>query len=465
MKMRIKGLALAIGFAAIASTSVNASIQQQVNSMFNSMINVTAPGAFQTATSGVISGGNVMIRNRISTVNLAYYTPPSAKGGCGGINMYAGSFSFINAEEFIGLMRNIASNAAGVASAYAFQIALEAMDSMTSGVITDLSDKMQALNQAMLNSCQLANGIVTETKAAFEEGRDLRSAVRGVISNVSSDFFGSKRATGESPAQRIFEAGEAQPCKDVGNILWCAMDKTRFVSQFSNGSTENAEFLMSLVGSYLVSYGPDSDGGNNFVATPVRPLEGVNLQVFVEGTAQPLTIYDCDSDCLDPSTRQLPNIEGLANKIVKATSEAQVFERLYNGDAFSAAEMNAYGWLFSTGIGTYAYQINQLAGPDAAYSFLARHANPIALDAALDTIKTMLEIALGGVRELEMADSSKVEDDLNKKLMEIRAEALNLMTNRYSIIDPLQELNEYKSFAAQQDSGRLSQGATIQSAQ
>ncbi len=73
----VVGLAIAL---ALGNTA-DANIQQQVNAMFNSMINVTAPGAYKTASMGVVTGGNIVIRNRITTITPIHITPPSVKGG------------------------------------------------------------------------------------------------------------------------------------------------------------------------------------------------------------------------------------------------------------------------------------------------------------------------------------------------------------------------------------------------
>ncbi|MDN4704685.1 conjugal transfer protein TraH [Vibrio parahaemolyticus] len=43
--------------------------------------------------------------------NLVSFTPPSWKAGCGGVDMFGGSFSFINAEQLVTMMRAVAANA------------------------------------------------------------------------------------------------------------------------------------------------------------------------------------------------------------------------------------------------------------------------------------------------------------------------------------------------------------------
>ena len=136
-----------------------ASVDAELNNMFVDMSNFTAPGVWNSQRRGVISGGGFVARNRIANINLMSIVPPSFEAGCGGINVYGGSFSFINKEQFVGLMRNIASNAMG----YAFQLALNSMCESCMQTIETLARKVQQMNQNMGNSCQMAQGIVNDT--------------------------------------------------------------------------------------------------------------------------------------------------------------------------------------------------------------------------------------------------------------------------------------------------------------
>ncbi|MBO1915650.1 conjugal transfer protein TraH [Providencia rettgeri] len=45
-----------------------------------------------------------MVRNQLRTLTPVNVTLPKASGGCAGIDFFAGSFSFINTEEFIQLL-------------------------------------------------------------------------------------------------------------------------------------------------------------------------------------------------------------------------------------------------------------------------------------------------------------------------------------------------------------------------
>lgn len=166
LKVKFKALALGVAIAC-ASQVANANIQSQMDKMFEGMSNSTDAGAYETATRGVITGGSMRLRNKIVNAPVVAFRPPSFQAGCGGIDMFAGSFSFINAQQFVQSLRSIASNAVGVASGYAFKLALQAMGPTVANVIKDLQEAMQHLNGLMSNSCQLATGLVTDTFMAF----------------------------------------------------------------------------------------------------------------------------------------------------------------------------------------------------------------------------------------------------------------------------------------------------------
>ncbi len=134
------------------SSMSQASLQLEMNQLFGSMTNTTAPGVFESQRRGVISGGSVVVRNRIMIENLVSMVPPSFQAGCGGIDMFAGSLSFVNADQFVRLLRSVAANAKG----YAFQLALSAMCEKCSQHMETLQKKIQQLNEYFGNSCQMA---------------------------------------------------------------------------------------------------------------------------------------------------------------------------------------------------------------------------------------------------------------------------------------------------------------------
>ena len=101
-------------------------LNTEVNDMFNNLGaigNYTAPGAFRGQTFNTYTGGNLMMRSPNKVYQLAAIQFPSAKAGCGGIDVFGGSFSHISATEFKNMLKNITAALPGIA----FQLALEAV--------------------------------------------------------------------------------------------------------------------------------------------------------------------------------------------------------------------------------------------------------------------------------------------------------------------------------------------------
>ncbi|MCC9289583.1 conjugal transfer protein TraH [Pseudomonas aeruginosa] len=422
--MKIIPIALAV--ALMVAFRAHANIQQQVNVMYSGMINVSSPGAYETATRGVNTGGSVVLRNRISTGNLISITRPSAKGGCGRINLYSGSFSYINGEEFVALMRNVAWNAAGIVSGLAFELALDAMEAQTGRVMRNLANEIQALNQMLSNSSQLASGLVTIAKKAYEECTDFISAMSAFGSNVSSDFLTAKSTNEDSPANRIGASGMAVQCEYTGNVLWCAMMKSGLQSQILFGSDVNAEFIMSMVGSYYVSLTNDASAGKYFAAHPMpKQITGEGLNIHVEGSANlDVMVYQCDqddADCSDPYIRTLSSFEGLETRILEDLQNNGILERLANGTA-TAADGIRIAYLASSRVGVKLMKITQMAGAQSGYEYLNQFAKQIAADASMSLIYQLLRHTEKGLTSLNMPDAGEVIEDLratNGELMDV----------------------------------------------
>ena len=123
-KFNLKKTLLLTAFA-IFSTSATApalsgGLQSELNELFGNISNYTQPGIYESTRRGVLAGGGAQIRSRRMNIQLIAFEPPNIKAGCGGIDIFLGSFSYINLDQFISFLRAIAANAAG----YAFQMAL-----------------------------------------------------------------------------------------------------------------------------------------------------------------------------------------------------------------------------------------------------------------------------------------------------------------------------------------------------
>ena len=126
-------------------------LNTEVTNMFNNLGavgNYTDPGAFKGQTFNTFTGGNLYLRSPNKTYQLAAIQFPSAKGGCGGIDLFGGSFSHISAAEFRNMLRNITAALPGIA----FQLALESVSPLLGGLTKWAKGLETWINNARVNS-------------------------------------------------------------------------------------------------------------------------------------------------------------------------------------------------------------------------------------------------------------------------------------------------------------------------
>ncbi len=102
------GVALcAVATTGMAAAPVSAQVGAELNDFFNDMgaaANATGPTAYQGQSAGYYSGGNIWTRFPQKSVNPVNLQLPSIKAGCGGIDVFSGSFSFINTDEIVAML-------------------------------------------------------------------------------------------------------------------------------------------------------------------------------------------------------------------------------------------------------------------------------------------------------------------------------------------------------------------------
>src|ERR1700723_192676 len=100
----------------LLSSPLSAGMEENLNRAFNKLgmsNNVTTAGGYQDQTGGFYTGGSVFSRSKVNNSDLFSLQMPHYRSGCGGIDLFMGGFSFINAQAFTQLLRNIGSNAGG----------------------------------------------------------------------------------------------------------------------------------------------------------------------------------------------------------------------------------------------------------------------------------------------------------------------------------------------------------------
>ncbi|ENE7448139.1 conjugal transfer protein TraH, partial [Escherichia coli] len=137
----------------------SADVNSDMNQFFNKLgfaTNTTQAGVWQGQAAGYAYGGSLYARSQVKNIQLISMTLPDINAGCGGIDAYLGSFSFINGEQLQRFVKQIMSNAMG----YFFDLALQTTVPEIKTAKDFLQKMANDINSMNLSSCQVAQGIV-----------------------------------------------------------------------------------------------------------------------------------------------------------------------------------------------------------------------------------------------------------------------------------------------------------------
>jgi conjugative transfer pilus assembly protein TraH len=320
--MRIRICLVSVALLLLAA-SARAGIMADLNSMF--MSNSTPAGTFTTRDRVGLYPGGYSMRTPIHSVNIVAFDPPRLNAGCGGVDLYGGSFSFINGQELIAIFRNVASNAAGLA----FKAAINVISPSLSSLMTEFQTMLQNMNNLAKNSCSLAHLVYDKAERALADATDGDGAVGASQKSIFTDLAAGLKAFNENAAQYLQKQGEVNA--RVGNQVAKAIVSSGASSVLGviglgniDGSADDAgnpnslnnKVLLSLLGyevagipchSFNVDGVEDTTSNqatNNLPRVSCKGSATITLDDFVTGGGPgsskpdyPLQLYSC----LDPS--------------------------------------------------------------------------------------------------------------------------------------------------------------------
>lgn len=281
--------------------------------------NVTGPTAFEGQSAGYYSLGNVWTRFPQKTTNIANLQLPRARAGCGGIDIFAGSFSFINASEIVALLKAVANNSIG----FAFSLAIDTVCPECSKIMQEFSQKAQLMNNLNINSCEMAQGLVG---GVWPKGDLADKAICEAIGNsegVFTDYAAAKHGCGTKGERASTTAAGAGKYDDVNpgvprNYTWTILKKSAFFNPGGSFDRELAEYAMTLIGT-VIYIPPKDDEPGKFVPF-AGDASSTLVTALLDGTAaNDVRVFDCDEpdQCLNPTfkTLNLPASKALRPRV------------------------------------------------------------------------------------------------------------------------------------------------------
>ncbi len=478
MKLKIKSLALQTSFALLMLTvsaninTASANVEADMAGMFNDMgaqSSYSSPGAYKSQASNLYTGGGFSAKFGNKNLNPINIQLPSASGGCGGIDFFAGAFSFVNKEQFLEFTRNLGNNAAGVA----FDIALDALDPLVGGKIAQIRDLVTKVNQFGMNSCQIARSAVGGLAGSL--GVSIGKECESTSLETGRNSDGTEAAWYCQSAGRLQNQRESvrnqyssEKANNKTSIAMTGGNLTMMASEKYNLNTEEKRWLMSLVGT-MVAPPPKDKNGNAIPAKsefkpPLINGSGDILQYFSSanqtGTVK-VKLYRCSKEpggamsvdaynavyCV-PEDVEYKSFISLVRERIKILKDG-----IDSGTRLSGADNESV--LKMVNSSTLPLLKMALLDSTSGLNLTERASQVIALDLAQQYLSNMVKVAkemMGTYASQDDAEREKVKsgyEDLNNTLSTIREEyavSLQKASNELTFSEYLKNVdNMFKS--------------------
>lgn len=252
--------------------TATASIRDGLDAMY--MVTGNEPTIYDSQRRRGMDFGYLRLRAPVTTYSIVNFSPPSFDSGCGGLDLYGGSFSFIDADQFRQMLRQIGANALG----YAFKIAIASMCPLCDSIMTGLSDKLQQLNALQVDTCKWGQGLAVNTAEALGMEVAEKYKIAATWAGSFSDTMEAVQALFAN-TDRALSDGDPSGCDPsnpaVCNLTINALRLTNAGDTLAFPATDGLdhnELLMNIAGTFIAR-GPSStetEEGNFYGAWPAR---------------------------------------------------------------------------------------------------------------------------------------------------------------------------------------------------
>lgn len=197
-----------------------------------------------------VAFGSVSVRFPVQNINIVAFDPPRIDGGCSGVDMYMGSFSFVNADQLKTMLRSIAQGAVG----FAFKMAVQTICGPCAATIADIQTMMQNLNSMGKHTCALSKLAASTfgNPGGYQEATENKQSMLKASDGTYPDWISN--AMNKDPLRAL------SPSLASGNYVIKALAQSDATSKFGapGGNVafglggEMSEIIMNMVGTIIV---------------------------------------------------------------------------------------------------------------------------------------------------------------------------------------------------------------------
>ncbi len=440
----------------MGSSITMADTQSEMQSWYNSMgsmANISGSQVVHGQTSTTYTGGSAFIRSPVKNLNPISIQAPSITGGCGGIDLFAGAFSFANSAQLQAMIKNIGTNAIN----YGFMLAIETASPQMAAQLKWLQDQIAKVNAMSLNSCKAAEGIVNAvTPQSVLDGAH-SAGMQGTGTTVSSlwpDSLGALQSWNSYDAQQKAAALKTVSATDPnlaaslnpGNIVFNALQK-------ANAPTDMYPLMMGLTGAVIMNPPGSTNNSTGTTSTATYVTDtSIKFEDFIGDPGvqtTSITGLSCDdmTVCLNPSASSM-NVESLSYDINQVITKGVTQITNRSAQNFTASDNTLF-----TNTTIPLYKVARIAYMNGNTTLASNYAQLIAIDLAsqwMTSVLRQVNQALKNTNKTTLAPSvttsiKQLTDQIDKELSLAaisKQTAYHKLTTEMAATDNLKKIND-----------------------
>lgn len=374
-----------------------ASADGDLNNFFNGLgfqAHGNSPSVYKSQAAGYATFGSIYARNRVRNIQIMHIDVPGFRSGCGGIDLFAGGFSFITADQLVQFMQSILSSGAG----YALNLALEVELPEIAHAMQYMQELAAKINSGNFNSCEMAEDLVG---GAWPQSRASQQQIcQDIGSNDGSfgDWAASMQgcSTGGQTDSKLNEAKndpayKQRVYKDT-NIIW---DNAIKKNSFLSSDTSLGELYMTISGTIVF----DENGAPTPYPSRISSSDFVKAMLY-GGKVPTYTCKDSSDTCLEvdysPSSYQTISESDALISQVKAQLD-DIYTRVQNDEALTDEEIGMISLTQSSVFSVISANAQEHLGMQGIDSFAQMIATDI-LAAYLSEVLDIIESSLSSTQ-------------------------------------------------------------------
>jgi conjugative transfer pilus assembly protein TraH len=418
---------LACFFLWVVCTPSFANVSTDLDAFFNGMgysSNVTSPAAFESQAAGFFGGGSLYARNQVRQYQLVQLDLPSYRAGCGGIDLFTGSMSFLSEQKLVDLGKSVMTNA----GAYAADVMLASTVPELKQVRDYLQQLEQMANHASINSCQLSQNMVGGIwpKTAESQQKICKDQAAMGKEGLFSDYVKARMACSGNGFDNVMSKAVLDPERKKQvilnkNLVWSLLQTKSFL----NSDRELAEMVMSLTGTLIIN----KEGKVTNVPSLAQNADLINALIGIGAGAHTAKIWRCKDvitaeECLQVSLQDItiPEVSTLTYKVREIIRSINT--KLVNDEKPGTRELNFLS-MTSLPIMKFLSVLNSMHYGSTAVD-IEEYSMLIAQDLLTNYLTELLN-------EVSVATSGS---ELNTDLIKTIQKRINEATTKVASIDP-----------------------------